>query len=89
MAGAAQVVPFHIIWLAREVRKSPPEMTCQVEVLITHLETKPPAAPCARVVPSNVGSEELTVPISWLARRVRVPSPLPKAPSPSGMPAIW
>jgi hypothetical protein len=60
---------------------SSPLTTERSELSITHLETKAPLPPWARGTPS--------VPlISWFMSTVNVPSPLSKAPRPSGMPAM-
>jgi hypothetical protein len=60
---------------------SVPDRTCRVSLSITHLETNAPVAPWARTTPSPAG-------ISWFISTVKVPSPLSKAPRPSGMPTI-
>jgi hypothetical protein len=49
-------------------------------LLIIHFETKAPFAPCALVAPPDD--------ISWFINNVKVPSPLSKAPRPSGTPTI-
>src|SRR4029453_11679583 len=46
-----------------------------------HFDTNAPRAPCARTTPAVLDS-------SWFIRTVNVPSPLSKAPSPSGIPTI-
>ena len=51
------------------------------DLLIIHLETKAPLAPCARTAPK-------ALPNSWFINNVNVPLLLSKAPKPSGIPTI-
>lgn len=77
------VVPSMIVWIW-----SAPLSTTRSDLRITSRSTKEPfpAAPREALWVWAIPSASVN---SWFMSTVNVPSPLSKAPSPSGVPAIW